>query len=163
MEFEDYVNAYSASLTRLCMALCGNKADAEDLFQETWLKAFRGFSRFDKASDFEKWLYTICANTFKNSLKSSWRRRRYDFRTDEELNSFFSAIPEVNDENRADFSSLHSAIMSLPRKQRLVIVLYYFKDYNIREISRLVKAPEGTVKSRLYQAKQNIRRRLSDE
>ena len=57
-EFAVYVQQYSADLSRLCMSLCGNKTEAEDLFQETWLKAMRYYDKYEKSKPFDKWLYS---------------------------------------------------------------------------------------------------------
>lgn len=162
-EFEAYARRYSAELTRLCVSLCGNRSDAEDLFQDTWLKAMRHFKKYNPQMPFDKWLFAICVNTFKNTLTSARRRKAYSFSTQEEQTAFFNAIPDADYSNREDYMALHLAIGALPKKQRICIVLYYFKDYSIKEISELVRAPEGTVKSRLHAAKQAIKRRLENE
>lgn len=162
-KFESYVQRYSADLTRLCLSLCGNQPDAEDLFQDTWVKAMRHFKRYTEDKPFDKWLFAICVNTYKNILTSAVRRRTYHFTSGEEQTAFFNAIPDLNDSNRDDYYALHRAIGALPKKQRVCIVLYYFKDYSVKEISEITHVPEGTVKSRLYTAKQSIRRRLEHE
>lgn len=163
MDFNSYVTKYSADLTRLCMSLCGNRADADDLFQETWLKAMKGYSKYDNQKAFDKWLFAICVNTYKNSLKHSWNSRRYTFGSDEEKTQFFNSIPEINNENQDEYNELHIILMNLPKKQRVVVALYYFKDYSIADISQILKIPEGTVKSRLSSARATIKRRISNE
>ena len=162
-DFDSYVTEYSADLTRLCMSLCGSKDYADDLFQETWLKALRHYEKRNAEVPFDKWLYSICVNTYKNVLLSARRRKSYTFQTAEEQAEFFNSIPDVNDENRNDYSALHNAISSLPKKQKIVVVLYYFKDYSIKDIALIVNAPEGTVKSRLSTARKALKRRLINE
>ncbi|MCH5298402.1 MAG: RNA polymerase sigma factor [Ruminococcus sp.] len=162
-DFDSYVTKYSADLTRLCISLCGSRDYADDLFQETWLKALRHYKKRNADVPFDKWLYSICVNTYKNVLLSARHRKSYHFRTDEEQTEFFNSIPEVNDENRDDYSTLHYAISALPKKQKIVIVLYYFKDYSIKDIALIVNAPEGTVKSRLSTARKALERRLINE
>ncbi len=162
-EFAVYVQQYSADLSRLCMSLCGNKTEAEDLFQETWLKAMRYYDKYEKSKPFDKWLYSICVNTYKNTLSSARRRFQYIFKTSEESDSFFNSIPEINANNREDYNLLHAAVRSLSRKKRTVIVLYFFKGYSVSEIAEILKIPEGTVKSRLSSAKAEIKRRMTYE
>lgn len=159
-KFEMYIQKYSGDLSRLCMSLCGNKTDAEDLFQDTWLKAIRHYKKYNPENPFDKWLFAICVNTYKNILNSASRRKAYTFQTEEEQIRFFNAIPEITEENKNDYYQLHKAILSLPKKQKIVIVLYYFKDYSIKEIAEITNIPEGTVKSRLSTAKKFIKRRL---
>ena len=162
-EFAIYAQQYSADLTRLCMSLCGNKTEAEDLFQETWLKAMRHYDKYDKSKPFDKWLYSICVNTYKNTLNSARRRFQYLFKTGEESDSFFNSIPEINANNREDYYLLHTAVRRLSMKKRTVIVLYFFKGYSESEIAEILKIPVGTVKSRLSAAKTEIKRRMTDE
>lgn len=162
-DFSQYTEQYSADLTRLCMSLCGNKVEAEELFQETWLKAIRHYDKYDKTKPFDKWLYSICVNTYKNVLNSAYRRLQYSFSTSEESDNFFNSIPEIDNTNRDDYYELHAAIRSLSKKKRTVIVLYFFKSYSISDIAEILNVPEGTVKSRLSAAKSEIKRRMTCE
>lgn len=160
-EFALYAKKYSADLSRLCMSLCGNRVEAEDLFQETWLKVMRNYNKYDNSKPFDKWLYSICVNTYKNALNSARRRLQFCFKTSEESERFFNSIPEINENNREEYYELHAAVRSLSKKKRTVIVLYFFKDYSVSEIAEILKIPEGTVKSRLYAAKAEIKRRMT--
>ncbi len=162
-EFAQYAEKYSADLSRLCMSLCGSRAEAEDLFQETWLKAMRGYNKYDSSKPFDKWLYSICVNTYKNVLNSARRRLQYCFKSDEESDLFFNSIPEIDENNRDDYYELHAAVRSLSKKKRTVIVLYFFKDCTVSEIAEILHIPEGTVKSRLSAAKKEIKRRMTCE
>lgn len=162
-EFNNYIERYNADLTRLCVSLCGNISDAEDLLQDTWLKVLRHYKKYDSALPFDKWLFSICVNTYKNSVNSAFLKRRKLFQNDEEERLFFSSIPEINDITIDDYTELHNAISSLSKKHRIVIVLYYFKDYSIREISQIIGIPVGTVKSRLAVAREELKRRLTNE
>lgn len=162
-EFSQYAEQYSTDLTRLCMSLCGNKTEAEDLFQETWLKAMRHYDKYNKAKAFDKWLYSICVNTYKNVLSSAHRRLQYSFSTSEESDTFFNSIPEIDNTNRDDYYVLHAAINSLGKKKKAVIVLHFFKGYSVSEIGEILDIPEGTVKSRLSAAKSEIKRRMTHE
>ncbi len=158
---EHYVTLHSEELTRLCLCLCGNLADAEDLFQDTWCKALRFFDKYDVSRPFDKWLYSICVNIYKNSVKHWYNSRRMSFSTDEEQELFLSSIPDSDIHNSAEYLELHKIICSLPKNQRIVIILKYFKDYTIEDIAQMLSIPQGTVKSRLHSAKATIRRRFS--
>ena len=68
-DFEQYTAEYSPELSRLCMKLCGNALDAEDLFQDTWTRAFEKNEQYRPEYSFKNWLFAICANIFKNSKK----------------------------------------------------------------------------------------------
>ena len=76
---------------------------------------------------------------------------------------FFDSLPDINSEKRFDYVELHCAVAALPNKFKVVLTLYYFKDYSIKEISEILSLAEGTVKSRLRKAKSVLKRRLTDE
>lgn len=162
-DIEKFVMLYSRDLTKLCINLCGNIQDAEDLFQDTWVKVYRYLEKYDRSKPFDKWLFSICVNTYKNNLKLSFNKRRVFFESDEESQLFFASIPEESNYTKDDYAELHKVIETLPKKQKLVIVLKFFRDLSVSEVADILKIPEGTVKSRLHQAKKTIRRRLSYE
>lgn len=161
-DFERYVRAYSPELTRFCMKLCGNVHDAEDLFQDTWTRAFDRIEQYHSEYSFKSWLFAICANTFKNAKKHKYNSSKAVFATQEEKENFIRSIPA--DEQDIDaYLDLHAAILSLPKKHRVVLVLYYFRAFSQSEIAQMLQIPEGTVKSRLNTAKKLLKRRLTHE
>lgn len=162
-EIEFYISEYSADLTRLCLSLCGNTSDAEDLFQDTWYKAIKNYSKYDKEKTFDKWLFSICANTYKNNLKLFYNKHRVEFKTDEEKQVFLDSVPDSDESNRECYLDLHRIVSGLPKKLKIVIVLYYFKSYSAKEVAQILNIPEGTVKSRMYSAKKIIKGRLNYE
>lgn len=161
-DFERYVAEYSGELTRFCVKLCGNVHDAEDLFQDTWARALDKFDLFDQNSSFKNWLFTICANIFKNSKKLKYKSSRAVFSSEEEKERFIQSIPDRETDVDA-YLDLHAAMLSLPKKHRLVLVLYYFRAFSQSEIADMLEIPEGTVKSRLNTAKKLLKRRLTYE
>lgn len=162
-DFDKYIRLYSKDLTRLCISLCKNATEAEDLFQETWCKALKNYSKYNSSLPFEKWLYSICVNTFKNTRKLFYNSLKVSFNSEEEQTAFFNSIPDFSNENSDEYFELHKIISALPKKQKVVIILHYFKDYSTKEIAQILSIPEGTVKSRLYSAKAYIKRRLENE
>lgn len=162
-EFENYIRQYSRELTRLCISLCQNIADADDLFQDTWYKAIKNYDKYNRDMPFEHWLFSICVNTYKNNKKLFYNSKKICFGSDEEKTKFLNSIPNTDHSNSDDYCELHNAVAQLPKKQKIVVILFYFKDFSISEIAKILKIPEGTVKSRLNTAKSKIKRRLCDE
>lgn len=158
-----YICLYSKDLTKFCISICNNVTDAEDLFQETWYKAIKNFKKYDEKLPFDKWLFTICANTYKDSIKLFYNKKKLNFDSNEEKEKFLNSIPCIEKENPDNYYEIHKAIMSLPKKLKITLCLYYFKEYSIKEISEILKIPEGTVKSRLNSAKKIIKGRLENE
>lgn len=159
---EKYVADYSESLSRLCASLTNNRHDAEDLFQSTWEKAIRKFKSYDSSKPFDKWLFTVCVNTFKDTKRRFDNTKIIRFSTAEEQENFLSSIQGF-EEDRDEYLTLHNAIGHLSREKRAAIVLYYFRDFSVSELSEILGVPEGTVKSRLSSAREELRKELNDE
>ena len=161
-DFEQYTAEYSPELTRFCIKLCVNVEDAEDLFQDTWTRAFEKFEQYRPEYNFKNWLFAICANIFKNSKKEKYNSTKAIFNSDEEKERVMRSIPGAQ-KDIDEYLDLQAAILSLPKKHRVVLVLYYFKEFSQREIAGILDIPEGTVKSRLNTAKKLLRRRFTYE
>lgn len=157
-DFEHYICEYKERLSKLCCSLCRNYADADDLFQETWLKAMNGYESFDKSRDFGKWLFSICVNTYKNKCRTE--KRVYHFNTAEEKEIFLASLPDTTVKNEK-YDELVEQIRELPEKYRTVLALRYFNSYSEKDVAQILNIPVGTVKSRLNKAKELLRRRLS--
>lgn len=157
---DQYIRQYGRRLYGLCLHLCANRSDADDLYQETWLKVMKNFEKFDGVRNFEPWLTQICVNEYRNLLRRIRRSPVYDhFSSTEEKELLFSSIPA---EENKDYTDLYTAIRKLPEKLRITIVLYYFEGMDIRSTAKVLKIPEGTVKSRLSQAKRKLKGVLDD-
>lgn len=161
-EIANLIKTYSADLSRLCTSLCTCRQDAEDLFQTTWEKVIRSFKTYDSTRPFDKWLWTICVNAHRDMLRNPFRKYRLNFNSNEEMEQLLRSIPDADDK-RDDYIALHTAIKKLDPKKRQVIALYYFGDFTIAELSQILGIPEGTVKSRLCSAKEQLRKELFDE
>lgn len=161
-DFERYVAEYSPDLTRFCMKLCSNVHDAEDLFQDTWARAFDKFEHYQSEYSFKSWLFTICVNNYKNSKREKYNSSKAVFSSAEEKERFMRSIP-AGEKDIDAYLDLHTAIHALPKKHRVVLVLYYFREFSLSEIAMMLDIPEGTVKSRLNTAKKLLKRRLSHE
>lgn len=155
------VSKYGKRLYGLCVTLCGNKIDADDLYQDTWLKVISKFEQYDISKNFECWLTKICVNTYRDML----RRQKFNpffniFNSNEKKDDAISSVPAAQEE---DYTDLHRAIEHLPHKLRTTVILYYFFELNIEETAEATGVPPGTVKSRLAKARQLLKEELGDE
>lgn len=158
---DQYIRDYGKRLYGLCTFLCANSYEAEDLYQETWLKVVKNIAKYDTGQDFEPWLTTICVNTYRNTLRRIARSPVFNaFATTEEKEQAINSIPAP--EGR-DYSDLYAAIDRLPEKLRLTVLLYYFRDMDIASAAVVLGIPPGTVKSRLNKAKKLLKEVLTDE
>lgn len=158
-----YVSEHGKSLTRLCLRLCRNRTDAEDLYQETWCRVCGKLRQYDEAQPFEPWLFAICVNTFRNQVKRNKRRPVAEFATNEEQDRVLEGAPDETPVFDAERDQLRRIIDGLEDKYRIVTVLYYFRDFSVAELASILRVPQGTVKSRLFKAREIIKRRLEHE
>ena len=158
---DEYIDKYGRRLYGLCITLCADRFDADDLYQDTWLKAYRKFNLYNTEKPFEAWVTGICVNTYRDYLRKKKIRDLFDiFDTNDEKDKFLNDIP---DKVKADYTELHWAINKLPEKLRVTIILFYFYDMKEKQVAESLGIPVGTVKSRLNQAKKSLRKELSDE
>ncbi len=157
---DQYIRQYGKRLYGLCMTLCADHYEAEDLYQETWLRAVKNISQYDQSRPFEPWLTRICVNTYRNTLRRIARSPLLNFRTNEEKDAFLQSVPAPSN---PDYSDLYSAVDSLPKKLRLSVILYYFQDMDISATAQVLGISEGTVKSRLSKARKSLKEVLNNE
>ena len=159
--FDEYISAHGKRLFGLCQKLCKNREDAEDLYQETWIKAYKFFEKYDGSKEFAGWLTIICVNTYRDMLRrQKWKLFFVRFATNEEKDLFFAnQVAAV----APDYSEVQEAVNELPDKLRMVITLYYFNGLDTGKTAQLLKIPLGTVKYRLRQARELLKRRLEHD
>lgn len=158
---DQYIHDYGRRLYGLCLHLCTNSHEAEDLYQETWLKVIKNIEKFDTSKEFEPWLTTICVNTYRNLLRRIAKSPVLNtFATIEEKEEVLHSVPAP--EGR-DYSDLYAAVNKLPEKLRLTILLFYFRDMDTAKTADVLGIPPGTVKSRLNKAKKILKEVLTDE
>lgn len=157
---DQYIRQYGRRLYGLCRSLCCDPFDADDLYQETWLKVLKNISRYDPEKAFEPWLTAICVNTYRSTLRRIARSPLLRFASTEEHDRVLHSVPAPEAE---DHSTLHDAVRRLPDKLRLTVVLFYFYDLDIASTARVLNIPPGTVKSRLNKARKLLKEVLADE
>ena len=158
---DQYIRQYGKRLYGLCLTLCANSFDADDLYQDTWLRAVKNISQYDESREFEPWLTRICVNTYRNRLRRITKSPIFDsFASAEEKTAVMEniAAPESK-----DYSQLHEAVDRLPEKLRVTVILFYFRDMDIVQTAHILNIPTGTVKSRLNKARKLLREVLTDE
>lgn len=136
---------------RLALARTANVCDAEDVFQEVFLRYFRHEDRFDSDEHRKAWLIRCTVNRAKSLLASPWRNRTVPLD--------IAAQVGVEDEYR----EVYGAVLSLPAKYRAVIHLFYFEGLSVAELAAALGCAEGTVKSRLSRGRVLLREALKEE
>ena len=168
--FDALVLKYQHKLVKLVMRYVRNPAEAEDIAQEAFIKAYRALPQFRGDSAFYTWLYRIAINTAKNAVVSRDRspveydldRNNNDESYDMQGRMKDSETPEglvLTDEIR---STVNAAIDALPEDLRTAIVLRELEGLSYEEIATAMDCPVGTVRSRIFRAREAIDRRLRE-
>lgn len=161
MTIDQYIRQYGKRLYGLCLTLCADSFDADDLYQDTWLKAMKYIARYDESRDFEPWLTRICVNLYRNKLRRMMRSPVFDgFASEEEKTA---AIENIAAPETEDYSQLYAAIGRLPEKLRVTVILFYFREMDVSQTANVLNIPPGTVKSRLSKARKLLKEVLTDE
>lgn len=167
-EFERDVLPMVDRLYGFAVYLCGNREEAQDLVQDTLVKAFRSFARFTPGTNLKAWLYTIMTNTHKNNRR---RRSNHWIELDESLLHGDEEIawskapesPEVVAIRKTVGDTVRQGIERLPPDFRAVVLLADFEGYSYREISDILGCPMGTVMSRLHRGRRALKAALGDD
>lgn len=150
---EEVFKTYGDRLFSIAFTVCQNREDAEDVLQDTFLRYDRAKKEFESGEHVKAWLIRVAVNRAKDVRACFWRRSRADWEEG------MAALPF---EEEAD-SRLFQAVMRLDEKYRIVIHMFYYEDYDIREIAGILGCPGGTVKSRLSRARALLKTTLGEE
>src|SRR5919205_67662 len=169
--FEELAMEHMGSLYTAAMRMTRNPADAEDLVQETYLKAYRAFATFQEGTNLKAWLYRILTNTYINSYRAKKRRpEQSDIEDVEDLYLYRrlggleaaragqSAEEEVLD--HFTDAEVKEALESLPEQFRMAVLLADVEGFAYKEIAEILEIPIGTVMSRLHRGRSRLQRSL---
>jgi len=170
-EFEKIAMVHTDALLRTALRMTKNEGDSEDLVQETLLKAYRFFDRFERGSNIKAWLFKIMTNIFINNYRQ--KSRKPSGVSYEEIDDNFlyhqlegsigkSADPEEILFSKLMDSDVRKAIDELPEDFRSVVVLAFLEGFSYEEIAEITDIQLGTVKSRLHRARKLLQRSLWD-
>jgi RNA polymerase sigma factor (sigma-70 family) len=158
-EFEELAMPHLDSLYNFASWLAHNQSNAEDLVQETYLKALRAFASFQPGTNFRAWMFRILRNTFLSSRSTLDRRMTVEIDLEDDLPVLpaTSTTPESLLIERSQQDAVRKAIEQLPVTFREVLLLCDVEDASYREISEILSIPVGTVMSRLARARKAVR------
>ena len=167
--FSRLIDNYKNMVYNLAYRMSNNPHEAEDISQEAFLRAYQSLAHFNPSYKFSTWLYQITLNI----IRDKYKKKEIDYvsldtpiETDD--SEFFpqptdlTNNPEQIITQKDDLRAIQKAIYSLPLKYREVIVLRHLQDLSYIEIANILKLPQGTVKVRLYRAREQLRKILAD-
>jgi RNA polymerase sigma-70 factor (ECF subfamily) len=161
-EFEGLTMPLVNSAYNMARWLVGCDQDAEDLVQETYLRAFRNFNSFMPGTNFRAWIFRILRNTFLTSCSKLERRMTVQLDTDDETTLPYArcTTPEALLIESFNIATVRGAIEQLPLAFREIILLHDVEDLSYAEIAEILEIPVGTVMSRLSRARRKVRESL---
>ena len=171
--FAELTMPHMSSLYAAALRMTRNPADAEDLVQETYLRAYRAFDTFTEGTNLKAWLYRILTNTFINRYRA--KKRRPEETDLDDVEDFYlyrrlggleaaRASRSAEDELLDWFTEaeVKEALESLPEQFRLAVILADVEGFAYKEIAEILAIPIGTVMSRLHRGRKSLQKRLYD-
>ena len=146
-DFEEIYNRQSDRIFKMCMTYLGNVEDAKEAVQNIFIKLLEKNIKFKDSNHENAWICKATRNYCLDILKSAWRKKRVDIET----------LPEVKysdkDLGNNQKELIEKALLNLSIKQKEVIFLYYYEEYSIKEISKILKRSESTIQTQLSTAR----------
>src|SRR5215469_13698762 len=171
--FTELTMEHMPALYSAALRMTRNPADAEDLVQETFLKAYRSFDRFEEGTNLKAWLYRILTNTFINSYRAAKRRpEKADVEDVEDLYLYrrlgdlqtggFGRSAEEEVLQGITDDEVKEAIESLPETFRMAVLLADVEGFSYKEIAEITDVPIGTVMSRIHRGRRALQKALME-
>lgn len=165
-EIERCIDEFGTDIYRFCLKLCGNKTDAEDLYQQTFLKALETEWTLDWEKNPKALFFSLAHNLWKSDRRKQARRSQIapcdNLDDDAEIVLRSGENIEERYFQKELITEVRQIIQTLPEKFQVPLLLYYLSDCSIEQIATVIKKPLGTVKSRLFKGRNMIKKRLED-
>lgn len=153
VDFERSMEQYSDMIYRIALTITGNDEDAKDVFQETFLRLVRYQHRITGEEHLKAWLIRVATNCAKTTAASPWNRRTQGM--DAEPKSEVSVDDRENE-------NLLTELQRLPGKYSVVLYLYYYEGYSVKEIALMLKKKENSVKTLLSRGRELLKKHLME-
>ena len=150
---KELIECYQDKLFAAAFQMCKNREDAEDVVQDTFIQYHTSRKQFENEEHIRAWLLRVAINRAKNVNLTFWRRNR------ESLEDYMETLTYENKESE----ELFGTVLRLPEKYRIVIHLFYYEEYSVREIAEILKIGESNVKVRLSRGRKLLKEVLKEE
>lgn len=150
---QELIKRYQKNLYAAAFNICKNQMDAEDVVQETFVQYYTTKKEFESEQHISAWLLRVAINKAKNLTVTFWKKHKCSLEDYMETLTF----PDLQSRD------LFEEVMKLPEKYRIVIHLFYYEDYSVREIADILKLSESNVKVRLSRGRAMLKDSLKEE
>ena len=165
--FEAVAERYADRIYAIALNYFKNPYDADDIVQEVLLKLYRSDTKFESEAHLKHWLLRVAVNQCKKISLSAWRRRNISLegylaglQAEPDAESAVDTAQAAEEAERRN--EILRAILKLPKKYRLIIHLYYYEDYDTKEIAGILRMKEATVRTRLARGRKILKEVFSD-
>lgn len=148
-QFEYLVEKYSDVIYRVVYSYCKNRLDAEDIIQNTFFKLYTTQREFQSEEHIKNWLYRVAIHDAINLKKSKWYN--------------IQSLPDDYYMETKEQKELYDDIMRLPNKYRIVILLYYYSGYKIKEIAQIINKKESTIQTWLQRGRSRLKEYILED
>jgi len=166
--FEELVYRYDKHVLNIAKSFRNSEEDAKDIYQEVFMRVYRGLNNFQFKSEFTTWLFRITTNV---CITHQTRRKTYDSidrelsNSDDSVTTFADTLSDFRSADElaigSDISTyINGALDNLPPKQKMAFTLKYYQEYKIREIAVMMQCTEGAVKKYIFLATHRMREKL---
>ncbi len=149
---QDLMNMYKNNVYAAAFSICKNASDAEDVVQDTFLQYYMTHKNFDSEQHIRAWLLKVAINKAKNIQFSFWRKNGMPL--EDYIETLAFETPETKE--------LFEEVMKLPEKYRVVVHLFYYEDYSVKEIAGILRTTESNVKVRLSRGRARLKDSLKE-
>ena len=168
MALEELIYRYDKMVLRMAYKFTGDTDDAKDIYQEVFIRVYKGLSNFQFKSEFSTWLFRITSNVCI-SFKRKYNKPNHLSLNDENNSEFISEIPESMESSPENLavnseigSKINKALNKLSSNQKMSFLLKHYEGYKIREIAEMMNCKEGTIKKYLFEALRKLKMQLEN-
>lgn len=147
------IERYQNNLYAIAFSICKNPSDAQDVVQDTFIQYYTSKKEFEDEQHLRAWLIRVAINKAKNMTLTFWHQHKVSL--EEYMETLTFETPESE--------NLFEEVMKLPKKYRIVIHLFYYEDYSVKEIAEILKLSQSNVKVRLSRARALLKEALKGE
>ena len=157
---ERYIENYGPFISKLCFSLCKNVHDAEDIYQETWIKIIRSLDTYDTSRPFDIWASKICVNCFLDMCRRN--KSEAHFESEDHMERLINS-GRIDQSEAEDYSKLYEAISRLTPQERVAISLFYFDDYDGKQAAQIMGKTHAHFRIIIMRARNKLRKELEKQ
>lgn len=164
--FEQLIFRYDKDVLTIASRYTQSADDAKDIYQETFIRVFKGLQKFQQQSEFSTWIFRIATNVCLTHRERKKRNSHISLDDNDDETTVAYAVSDVETDSQTYGNEISQriemALQELSPKQKLVFTLRHYQDYKLKDIAVMMNCAEGTVKKYLFEATQKMRTHLQD-